>query len=66
MLLAPLQLEKPKSLAEESRRHWAQISGRTYIFDVRQRDADAIAKLTVKVSPPSLPPSGRLSLRIVR
>jgi len=42
-----LQLQKPKSLGEETNRYWSEITKRTFVFDRRKLQAAAIAKLTL-------------------
>eukprot|EP00752_Nemacystus_decipiens_P002074 g1985.t1 len=39
-------LEKDKNLGEETRRHWDEISDRSYVFDRSERDADAVRQLS--------------------
>lgn len=39
-------LEKDKNLTEETRRHWSEISTRTYRFDRNLRDAATVGRLS--------------------
>ena len=39
-------LQKDKNLDEETSRHWGEIRDRSYVFDRRARDAQAVGQLS--------------------
>ena len=46
--LIALKLQKPKKLSEETNRYWAQITGRTYVFDHRDLEVQELRKITLE------------------